>query len=63
MSKAIKGHIRLTMKFSKPLAETINMIIYGKFPETLRVVKSELINGRVSIILIINEAIRNVYDN
>ena len=37
MSKPIKGHIRLTMRFAKALSETINIIIYGKFPETLSI--------------------------
>ena len=37
MSKPIKGHIKFTMRFSKPLAETINIIIYGIFPETLSI--------------------------
>ena len=37
MSKSIKGHIRLTMRFAKALSETINIIIYGKFPESLTV--------------------------
>ena len=36
MSKPIKGHIRLTMRFTKALSETIN-IIYGKFPKTLSI--------------------------
>ena len=37
MSKGIKGHTRLTMRFSKALPETINIIIYGSFPETLSI--------------------------
>ena len=37
MSKGIKGHRRLTMRFSKALPETINIIIYGSFPETLSI--------------------------
>ena len=37
MSKGIKGHTRLTMRFSKPLPETINIIIHGSFPETLSI--------------------------
>ena len=37
MSKPIKGHIRLTMRFSIPLLENINILIYGKFPETLSI--------------------------
>ena len=37
MSKSIKGHIRLTMRFAKALTETINIIIYGKFPESLSI--------------------------
>ena len=36
MSKPIKGHLRLTMRFAKALSKTIN-IIYGKFPETLSI--------------------------
>ena len=31
MSKGIKGHMRLTMRFSKALPQTINTIIYGSF--------------------------------
>ena len=37
MSKGIKGHTRLTRRFSKLLPETINIIIYGSFPETLSI--------------------------
>ena len=37
MSKSIEGHIRLTMRFAKALSETINIIIYGKFPESLSI--------------------------
>ena len=44
MSKGIKGHIRLTMRFSKALSETINNIIYGKFPETLSIDHSRNVN-------------------
>ena len=44
MSKGIKGHIRLTMRFSKPLSETINIIIYGSFPEILSIGHSRNVN-------------------
>ena len=37
MSEPIKGHIRLTMTFAKSFSKTINIIIYGKFPETLSI--------------------------
>ena len=44
MSKGIKGHIRLAMRFSKPLLETINIIIYRSFPETLSIEHSRNVN-------------------
>ena len=41
MSKPIKGHIQLTMRFAKALSE---YIFYGKFPETLSIDHSRNLN-------------------
>ena len=37
MSKSMKGHLKVNMRFSKALAETINVLVYGKFPEILTI--------------------------
>ena len=34
-SKSMKGHLKVGMRSSKALAETINVLVYGKFPEIL----------------------------
>ena len=33
----MKVHLKVSMRFSKALAETINVLVYGKFPETLTI--------------------------
>ena len=40
MSKSIKGHVRLSIRYGKALTETINVIVYAKFPEILTVDQS-----------------------
>lgn len=35
-----QGHIRLEARFAKPLPESYNMIVYGKFPTTLKIDKA-----------------------
>ena len=40
MSKSIKGHVRLSIRYAKALTETINVIVYAKFPEILTVDQS-----------------------
>ena len=40
MSKSIKGHVRLSIRYSEALKETINVIVYAKFPEILSIDQS-----------------------
>ena len=44
MSKTIKGHLKVSIRFSKALAETINVLVYGKFPEILTIDHTRNIN-------------------
>ena len=37
MSKSISGHVRLSIRYAKALEETINIIVYAKFPELLSI--------------------------
>ena len=38
MSKSIKGHV--SIRYAKALTETINVIVYARFPEILTVDQS-----------------------
>ena len=40
MSSPMKGHLRLSLRYAKALAETINVIVYAKFPEIVRIDQS-----------------------
>ena len=44
MSKSMKGHLKVSMRFSKALDETINVLVYGKFLETLTIDHTRNIN-------------------
>ena len=44
MSKSMKGHLKVSMRFSKALAETINVLVYGKFPEILTTDHTSMFN-------------------
>ena len=33
MRKSMKGRLKVSMRFLKGLAETINVLVYGRFPE------------------------------
>ena len=44
MSKSMKGHLKVGMRFSKALAETINVLVYGKFPEILTIDHTRNVN-------------------
>ena len=37
MSKSIKGHVRLSIRYANALTETINVIVHARFPEILTV--------------------------
>ena len=37
MSKSPSGRVRLGVRFSKALGETINIIVYAKFPEIMSI--------------------------
>ena len=37
MSKSIKGHVRLSVKFGSSLPMTITILVYSKFPEVMRI--------------------------
>ena len=43
MSKSPKGHVRLSARFAKALPETINIIVYAKFPEIMKIDKTRSI--------------------
>ena len=40
MSSPMKGHLRLSIRYAKALAETINVIVYATFPEIVRIDQS-----------------------
>ena len=40
MTKALKGHVRLSVRFANALQETINIIVYAKFPEIMTIDKA-----------------------
>ena len=40
MSSPIEGHLRLSIRYAKALAETINVIVHAKFPEIVRIDQS-----------------------
>ena len=44
MSKSPKGRVRLSVRFSKALAETINIVVYAKFPEIMSIDQSRNVN-------------------
>ena len=44
MSKSMKGHLRLSIRYAKALAETINVIVYAKFPELVSIDQSRSVN-------------------
>ena len=44
MSKSIKGHLKISMRFSKAIAEIINVLVYGKYPETLTINHTRNVN-------------------
>ena len=44
MSKSIKGHVRLSTRYAKALTETINVIVYARFPEILTLDQSRKVS-------------------
>ena len=44
MSNLMKGHLKVNMRFAKALDETINVLVYGKFPETLTIDHTRNVN-------------------
>ena len=46
MSKSMKGHLKVNMRFSKALAETINVLVYEKFPKTLTIDHTRNVNSQ-----------------
>ena len=44
MTKSMKGHLKIGMRFSKALAESINVLVYGKFPETITIDHTRSVN-------------------
>lgn len=40
MAKSDTGHVRLSIRFATALADTINIIVYAKFPEILKIDQS-----------------------
>ena len=40
MTKPAKGHVRLSMRFATAIEETINVIVYAKFPEIMSIDKA-----------------------
>ena len=44
MSKSPMGRVRLSVRFSKALAETINIIVYAKFPEIMTIDQARNVN-------------------
>ena len=44
MSKSPSGRVRLSVRFSKALSETINIIVYAKFPEMMTIDQSRNVN-------------------
>ena len=40
MTKPAKGHVRLTVRFASAIKETINIIVYAKFPEVMNIDKA-----------------------
>ena len=46
MSKSPRGRVRLSVRFSKALAETINIIVYAKFPEIMTIAQARNVNVR-----------------
>ena len=44
MSKSIKGHVRLSVKFAEALTKTITIIVYSKFPEIMTIDKTRNID-------------------
>ena len=44
MTKPAKGHVRLSMRFATAIEETINVIVYAKFPEIMSIDKARNIS-------------------
>ena len=44
MSKSMNRHHKVNMRFSKALAETINVLVYAKYPETLTINHTRNVN-------------------
>ena len=44
MTKPAKGHVRLSMRFASAITETINVMIYAKFPEIMTIDKARNIS-------------------
>ena len=40
MSKPIKGHVRLSLRFASALDIAINVLVYAKFPDVLAIDQS-----------------------
>ena len=40
MPSPMKGHLRLSIRYAKALAETINVIVYAKYPKTVSIDQS-----------------------
>ena len=44
MTKSAKGHVRLSMRFATAIKETINVIVYAKFPDIMSIDKARNIS-------------------
>ena len=44
MSKSPRGRVRLSVRFSKALGETLNIIVYAKFPKIMTIDQARNVN-------------------
>ena len=44
MSKSPRRRVRLGVRFSKALGETINIVVYAKFPEIMTINQARNVN-------------------
>ena len=44
MTNSGSGHVRLSLRFGTALPETINIIVYAKFPEILKIDQARMVN-------------------
>ena len=43
MTTSGSGHVRLSLRFGTALPETINIIVYAKFPEILKIDQARMV--------------------